>query len=124
MHKIRGLNYELPTWMVASLGESTPRLISQDSPREQVGINIGEKLRIGGGVGPSGTPTTSRILEAHPQVWKAVKDIGRAYIENRRSNAETFHCSAAEGLREPAHIASLQGRTTLWSVRGQQTFQK
>jgi len=70
-------------------------LISQNSLGEKLGISIEGKLRIRGRVGPRGTPTTSWILEAHPLVWKALRDKGRAYTWRTGSvacgNISRFH---------------------------------
>jgi len=65
-------------------------LISQNSLEEQLGIRIEGKIRIRGRVGPRGTPTTSWILEAHPLVWKALRDRGRAYIETRKCRVREY----------------------------------
>jgi len=96
-----------PKLRITNVDSSLPQdrvlqgLISQNSLSERLGIDIEEKLRIRGRMGPRGSPTTSWILEAHPLVWKALRDKGRAYIENRKCRVREYftvpRCSKCHG---------------------------
>jgi len=85
-----------PKLRITNVDSSLPQdrvlqgLISQNSLAERLGINIEGKIRIRGRMGPRGSPTTSWILEAHPLVWKALRDKGRAYIENRKCQVREY----------------------------------
>jgi len=85
-----------PKLRITNVDSSLPQeralqgLISQNSISETLGIDIEGKLRIRGRVSPRGTPTISWILEAHPLVWKALRDKGRAYIENRKCRVREY----------------------------------
>ena len=93
---INGASNSWPKLRITNVDGSLPQervlrgLISQNSLSEKLGIGIEGKLRIRGRVGPRGTPTTSWILEAYPLVWKALRDKGRAYIENRKCRVREY----------------------------------